>query len=196
MSRSSNLNWAFEELWDRPSWSIPKHCHTMFSSPATHTATHSETTSPSQRKEWNKRARKTHQSPSKGQCIHELPWDNTYQKTAAPSSERSPLLTERLTSQWRFTFHIQINLHVRTALLYGLYELGSCLCRCKLQLQLLSLSWFFMCPDKKHLTLSESEVCVVTIATFRFWYQVLNFNANTFRKKKVAVIWASGTRHL
>lgn len=35
---------------------------------------------------------KTHQTLSINQCIHELPWDNTYQRTANPSSECSSLL--------------------------------------------------------------------------------------------------------
>lgn len=71
---------------------------------------------------WNRgrsgmRDGKTHQSLSISQCIHELPWDNTYQKTAAPSSERPSLLNRQInkskqTKAGKASFYTSVNTRI------------------------------------------------------------------------------------
>lgn len=82
---------------------------------------------------WNRgrsgmRGGKTHQSLSISQCIHELPWDNTYQKTAAPSSERSSLLNRQInkskqTKAGKASFYTSVNSRISVLALLTYFKI-------------------------------------------------------------------------
>lgn len=69
-----------------------------------------------------KRGRKTHPSLSINQCIHELPWDSTYQRTAALSWGRCSLLDTWGNKKWH-RMHIAKKIH--THICFNFYRFSN-----------------------------------------------------------------------